>query len=31
MKAAEPFNIVIHDHIVVSRSGYSSFKNLGLI
>ncbi len=29
--AAKPFNIIIHDHIVVSRSGYSSFKNLGLI
>ncbi len=29
--AANPFNIIIHDHIVVSRSGYSSFKNLGLI
>ncbi|MCB1650924.1 MAG: DNA repair protein RadC [Alphaproteobacteria bacterium] len=31
MRAAEPFNIVIHDHIIISRSGYSSFKTLGLI
>lgn len=31
VRAAEPFNIVIHDHIVVSRNGYSSFKNMGLI
>jgi len=31
MRAAEPFNIVIHDHIVVSRNGYSSLKNMGLM
>jgi DNA repair protein RadC len=31
IKAAEPFSIVIHDHVIVSRNGYSSFKNLGLI
>lgn len=31
MKAAEPFSIIIHDHIVVSRNGHSSFKSLGLI
>lgn len=31
IRAAEPFNIVIHDHIIVSKNGYSSFKNLGLI
>lgn len=29
--AGEPFNIVVHDHIIISRNGYSSFKNLGLI
>lgn len=29
--AGEPFNIVVHDHIVVSRNGVSSFKTLGLI
>src|SRR5690606_22779101 len=31
IRAAEPFSIVIHDHVVVSRNGYSSFKNLGLL
>ncbi|MCB1533020.1 MAG: DNA repair protein RadC [Alphaproteobacteria bacterium] len=31
VRAGEPFSIVIHDHIVVSKNGYSSFKNLGLI
>lgn len=31
INAAHPFNIVIHDHIVVSRNGYTSFKNQGLI
>jgi DNA repair protein RadC len=31
IKAGEPFSIVIHDHIVVSRNGHSSFKSLGLI
>ena len=31
MRAAEPFSIIIHDHIIVSKSGYSSFKNLGLM
>jgi DNA repair protein RadC len=31
MKAAEPFSIVIHDHVIVSRNGYSSFKNMGLV
>ncbi len=29
--AAAPFNIVIHDHLIVSRSGITSFKALGLI
>ena len=29
--AAKPFDIVIHDHLVVSRNGTKSFKNLGLI
>jgi len=29
--AAEPFNIILHDHIVVSKNGTSSFKNMGLI
>ncbi len=31
LRAAEPFGIVIHDHVIVSKNGYSSFKSLGLI
>jgi DNA repair protein RadC len=29
--AAAPFNIVIHDHLIVSRGGVASFKTLGLM
>jgi len=29
--AAKPFDIVIHDHLIVSRNGVSSFKTLGLM
>jgi len=29
--AAKPFDILIHDHLIVSRNGTQSFKNLGLI
>lgn len=29
--AAKPFEIVIHDHLIVSRNGTTSFKNMGLI
>jgi DNA repair protein RadC len=29
--AAAPFDIVIHDHLIVSRNGTTSFKNMGLI
>lgn len=29
--AARPFNIVIHDHIIIARNGYSSFKSQGLM
>ena len=29
--AAEPFNILVHDHLVVSRNGTASFKNMGLM
>lgn len=29
--AALPFSIVIHDHLIVSKSGITSFKTLGLI
>lgn len=31
VRAGQPFSIVIHDHIVISKNGYSSFKNLGLL
>ncbi len=31
IRAAEPFNITIHDHIIISKNGYSSFKTLGII
>ena len=29
--AAKPFDIIVHDHLIVSRNGTSSFKNLGLM
>lgn len=29
--AGEPFSIIIHDHIIVSKNGTSSFRNLGLL
>jgi DNA repair protein RadC len=31
IRAAEPFNIIVHDHIIISKNGYSSFKSLGII
>ena len=31
MRAAETFSIAIHDHIIISRNGYSSMKNMGLM
>lgn len=31
IRAAEPFTIVVHDHVIISKSGYFSFKNEGLI
>ncbi len=31
VRAGETFDIVIHDHIIVSRNGYSSFKSLGIL
>lgn len=31
IRAAEPFGIVIHDHIIISRNGYTSFKTEGLL
>lgn len=29
--AGEPFHIIIHDHIIVSKHGTASFRNLGLM
>ena len=29
--AAAPFNIIVHDHLIVSRKGTSSFKTMGLM
>ena len=29
--AGEPFDIKIHDHIIVSKNGTASFRNLGLL
>lgn len=31
IEAARPFNIKIHDHVIIARSGYTSFRNEGLI
>ena len=31
IRAAEPFNITVHDHIIISRNGYTSMKNQGLM
>jgi len=31
IRAAEPFNITVHDHIIISRNGYTSMKNKGLM
>ncbi len=31
LRAAEPFSIAVHDHVIVSRGGYSSFKSMGLL
>lgn len=31
IRAAQPFDIIIHDHIIIARTGYSSFKNMGLM
>jgi len=29
--AAAPFNIIVHDHLIVARNGVRSFKSLGLM
>jgi len=31
IRAAEPLNIVVHDHIIMSKNGYTSLKNEDLI
>lgn len=31
IRAAEPFSIMVHDHIIISKNGYKSFKSEGLI
>ena len=31
VEAAKPFNVAVHDHIIISRSGHTSFRNTGLI
>jgi len=30
-QAAKALKIVIHDHLVIGRSGHASFKSLGLL
>lgn len=31
LAAAAPFDIIVHDHLIVSKNGVGSFKSLGLI
>ena len=31
VRAAQAFQIMIHDHIIISRNGHTSFKNQGLL
>jgi len=31
IRAAEPFGVIVHDHVVISKGGYFSFKNEGLL
>lgn len=31
IRAGQPFNITIHDHIIIARNGQTSFRNEGLI
>jgi DNA repair protein RadC len=31
IQAAEPFDIVVHDHLIITRNGFTSFKTEGLI
>ena len=31
IKAAAPLGIVVHDHLIIGRSGYTSLRDLGLL
>jgi len=31
MEAGDKLGIILHDHIIISRHGHSSFKEMGLI
>lgn len=31
IEAAKPFDIMVHDHVIIARNGHTSFRNLGLI
>jgi DNA repair protein RadC len=31
VEAAEKLGIVVHDHVVIGRSGHTSFKSAGLL
>lgn len=31
LAAAAPFGIIVHDHLIISRNGHTSFKSLGII
>jgi DNA repair protein RadC len=31
VRAFDPLNIVVHDHLIISKTGHASFKKLGLI
>lgn len=30
-RAAEPLNIIVHDHVIIARKGYTSFRSEGLL
>jgi DNA repair protein RadC len=30
-EAAEKLGIAVHDHVVISKSGHSSFRSMGLL
>ncbi|MCK6418786.1 MAG: DNA repair protein RadC [Alphaproteobacteria bacterium] len=31
VRAAVPFEIRVHDHVIITKTGYASFKNMGLL